>query len=689
MLISLAMSLAGAATAALPVVAADLDCAKMLEVRRPAGAPRPIEATDLIETLDIGSNGGMESDPVFTLSPDQSRLAVAVRRADGRSNSYCSGIYIVSQDGQASLIDAGPGVAFWRYDNFFGTRGFPTGVTKVITPLWSSNGDNLAFLKLVNDRLQLWRWDVGGHSRPVAAPEDDIVDFRFGADGKSLVYKQRADGPPTEELNEEALRGYRLDERFFPFASRAPFPRGGASYRFYRVDLDGSARGAATEAEIAAFANDRSAALRNGAIMVDVKADAEGMSRIHMLIGTAEQFCRSANCTDIEGQPWVTQSGHIRFVRREGWGRSLAAIYEWKGGDTDPDRLFQTSDLLMGCVPIDDDVLCVRENSARPRYIDRISLQDGKSRPIFEPNPDHAKIVHGRVERLQWINAMGIPSFGDLVYPPTFQPGRRYPLIITQYESRGFLRGGTGDEFPIQLFAKAGYLVLNIERPQSPVPAKQLAPLERQRRENADFLARRNILSTIEAKVLELIDTGLVDPDRIGITGLSDGSTTTQFAALHSQMFKAASISGCCWEPSQTWLLGTAIQQHYQSIGWPASPEASSAIWSQMSLSRNASSVAFPILMQVADGELYPTLEAVRALRAANSPVDVYIFPDELHIKRQPTHRLNVYRRNLRWFDFWLMDKMPADGIEREEASRWAQMRRDWKQGPIDLPTSD
>lgn len=108
-----------------------------------------------------------------------------------------------------------------------------------------------------------------------------------------------------------------------------------------------------------------------------------------------------------------------------------------------------------------------------------------------------------------------------------------------------------------------------------------------------------------------------------------------------------------------------------------------------MSLSRNASRVAFPILMQVADGELYPTLEAVRALRAVNSPVDVYIFPDELHIKRQPTHRLNVYRRNLRWFDFWLMDKTPADGIEREEASRWAQMRRDWKQDSIHLPTSD
>ena len=679
MLISLAMSLAGAATAALPAVAADLDCAKILDVRRPTRAPRPIEATDLIETLDIGSNGGMESDPVFTLSPDRSRLAVAVRRADLASNRYCSGIYIVGLDGQASLIDAGPGVAFWRYDNFFGTRGFPTGVTKVITPLWSPGGERLAFLKLVNDRLELWLWDARHHSQRVVAAEDDIVDFHFGTDGKSLIYKQRVDGPSKAELNEEALRGYRLDERFFPFASRTPFPRGGAAYSFHKMDLHGGASRPANGTEIASFTIDPLAALGADARTVDVKADADGRSRVHMVIGTAEQFCLSANCTDVEGQPWITKSGHIRFLRREGWSRSLTAIYDWKGGTSDPVRLFQTSDLLMGCVPIDNDVLCGRETSTRPRYIDRISLQDGKSRVIFDPNPDHAAITRGRVERLQWTNAMGIASFGDLVYPPAFQPGRRYPLIVTQYESRGFLRGGTGDEFPIQLFANAGYLVLNIERPPSPVSARQLAPLERQRRENAGFLARRNILSTIETKVAELIDAGLVDADRIGITGLSDGSTTTQFAALHSKLFKAASISGCCWEPSQTWLLGSAIQQHYENIGWPDSAETGSAIWSQMSLARNANRVAFPILMHVADGELYPVLEAVRALRAANSPVDAYVFPDELHIKRQPIHRLNIYRRNLRWFDFWLMDRMPTDSIERDEAVRWAQMKRAWK----------
>ncbi|SEJ72924.1 Dipeptidyl aminopeptidase/acylaminoacyl peptidase [Sphingobium sp. AP50] len=681
MLISLAMSLVGAGTAALPAVPADRDCAKILQRREPEATARPIEATDLIETLDIGSNGGMEEDPVFTLSPDQSRFAVAVRRANTAANSYCTGIYIASADGEASLIDAGPGAAFWRYDNFFNTHGFPSGVAKVITPRWSPDGTQLAFLKLLNGRLQLWIWDDQRHSRPAVAPDDDIVDFRFSPDGKSLIFQKRDDAKGQAELNREALRGYHLDDRFFPFASTAPFPRGPAAYGVHTVNLlDGTVK-AATQQE-AAFLARTTPATGSGTRTADVKPDANGISRVRTAVGTREMICGNENCADIDGQPWITPTGRIRYVRREGWARSMSAIYEWKGGEDKPVRLFATPDILMGCAAIGNDIACAREASSRPRFIDRINPAKGTSQSIFDPNPSYRSLRLGRVERLQWTNAMGVEGFGDLVYPPNFIRGRRYPLIVTQYATRGFLRGGTGDEFPLQTFANAGYLVLSIERPRSPFPVAGLKPLEWQRRDNEDFVTRRSILSFIETKVAELIAVGLVDPDKVGITGLSDGSTTTQFAALHSKMFKAASISGCCWEPSQTWLLGAAIQEQHERVGWPASPDTGSAIWSEISYSRNAERVAFPILIQSADAELIPALEAVYALRSANKPVDVFVFPDEEHIKRQPAHRLSVYRRNLRWFDFWLLDKMPADGVEREESLRWAEMKKAWNREP-------
>ena len=40
-------------------------------------------------------------------------------------------------------------------------------------------------------------------------------------------------------------------------------------------------------------------------------------------------------------------------------------------------------------------------------------------------------------------------------------------MVVVQYDTRGFLRGGTGDEYPIQAFANRGYAVLSFRRPQA------------------------------------------------------------------------------------------------------------------------------------------------------------------------------------------------------------------------------
>src|SRR3546814_15978540 len=54
---------------------------------------------------------------------------------------------------------------------------------------------------------------------------------------------------------------------------------------------------------------------------------------------------------------------------------------------------------------------------------------------------------------LNWLNAENVPFYGDLVYPVGYEPGRRYPMVIVQYRTKGFLRGGIGDEVPIQTLA--------------------------------------------------------------------------------------------------------------------------------------------------------------------------------------------------------------------------------------------
>src|SRR3546814_1841537 len=70
--------------------------------------------------------------------------------------------------------------------------------------------------------------------------------------------------------------------------------------------------------------------------------------------------------------------------------------------------------------------------------------------------PEFAGLTLGVVKRIKLKSSLGIPACADVVLPTDYQPGRHYPLIVVQYQSRGFLRGGTGDEFPVQLFANHG-----------------------------------------------------------------------------------------------------------------------------------------------------------------------------------------------------------------------------------------
>src|SRR3546814_5155407 len=49
--------------------------------------------------------------------------------------------------------------------------------------------------------------------------------------------------------------------------------------------------------------------------------------------------------------------------------------------------------------------------------------------------------------------------------PAPSRPSKPYPLVVVQYDTRGFLRGGTGDEYPIQALAASGFAVLSVSRP--------------------------------------------------------------------------------------------------------------------------------------------------------------------------------------------------------------------------------
>ena len=116
---------------------------------------------------------------------------------------------------------------------------------------------------------------------------------------------------------------------------------------------------------------------------------------------------------------------------------------------------------------------------------------------------------------------------------------------------------------------------------------------------------------------------------------------------------------------------GIAYADRMRRLGYPPASSGDAEFWRPISLAANAASIDTPLLMQLADDEYLLALETFTALREHNQPVEMFVFPDEHHIKWQPAHRLAIYERNLAWFDFWLRGVLPED---RDQAARWIAM---------------
>lgn len=693
--------LAHAATAALLLAsflcaesasAAPMDCGSLVPGKLDKDGPqRALTPLDLAQLRDIGSIPDMRQ-PIVAVSPNGKWLAFELHRADPQTNTYCQGMAVMEARRGAwpILVDEHPDIIRWRFPQLPGKADFPSGFAKVITPRWFPDNKAIAFLKRTGNTTQIWRAHIdGSHSAPVTHSETDILDFRIARDGRTIIYSASpALQAAWDQIDQEGLSGFHFDDRFAPNASRRPFPSPPIPVETFAIDLASGKVRAATEAEAALLQDDKPRG-PPGAIAVAVSPSGRrawtkptlserfpprpqlvAESLTGSPISCEAQACRSV--TTLLG--WSADGQRVRFTHLEGWADSLTAIYEWKPGARSVKRLYVTAGLLVDCTPLNDDLVCVEEGSSAPRHISLLRLGSGQDEVLFDPNPEFGKLRLGQVERLTWKTAYGTESFGDLVYPAGYKPGQRYPLIVVQYISRGCLRGGTGDEYPIQAFANRGYAVLSIQRPRSPVAVPDATSYtDLDKADLVGFKDRKNVLSAIETAVQSLIDRGIVDPKRVGITGLSDGASTVQFAGLHSKYFAVAAMSSCCWERSQMAMLGPAVARQYVQTGWPHQSENAPEFWNEISWAQQPRRVAFPVLMQLSDNELLPALETYTALAEVNAPIDLYVYPHEDHVKWQPAHRLAVYRRNLAWFDFWF--KGSAPNAPPAEMSRWQALR--------------
>ena len=105
------------------------------------------------------------------------------------------------------------------------------------------------------------------------------------------------------------------------------------------------------------------------------------------------------------------------------------------------------------------------------------------------------------------------------------------------------------------------------------------------------------------------------------------------------------------------------------------SPDETPQRWRLISPALNGDRITAPLLMQLPETEARAQAELYSRLAATPTPVELFAFPDEGHVKIQPRHRLAAYRRSVDWFRYWLQGYVAPDPANAAQYRRWDALR--------------
>lgn len=333
--------------------------------------------------------------------------------------------------------------------------------------------------------------------------------------------------------------------------------------------------------------------------------------------------------------------------------------------------------------------VCVEESMTRSPRLVRVEPGTGKIDNIIELSARHQAITPLRTTAHTWTNRHGLNTTGFIVWPRGFEKGEKYPAIVVTHGSDADERFAEQDfqwDYPVQLWAERGYLVILVNEPSPRQDPGLMAAYAQWRAGRGELTPEElqrhvwlNVIDTLEDVVGQIAKEGTLDATRVGIAGYSRGSQITNVAVTQSGLFKAASSGdGSFLEPAA---YHEAIRSYTAIFGGPPAGE-NLQNYRRLSPSLRADRVCAPVLHQMA-APFAGAIEFHLALRSARVPAQIGLYPgetvatDETHLFHIPSNRLQAMRENLAWFDFWLRGERDRDFEFPDDFDRWARMAED------------
>jgi dipeptidyl aminopeptidase/acylaminoacyl peptidase len=638
------------------------------------------------------------------VSPNGKFIAFSIRQADPDQNAYVIRWFVMRTDSPgrpiAMEIDGGQPIPAMHL-------GVPQAAIPDALPAWSPDSNHFAVRRMAGDRIGLWIVDIRDHkAKEVADGESQVTSFAWISNNR-IVYQTGLNVARYKDaVSSEAKHGWVWDgriahstTRLFPMVpdcSSSPADSA-CENSVWLIDLATSERATAGRIPVSAASAEPStysARRADGSTVSLVSEDARyqdagtPMQRVSTDAPNAIP-CRVSACSGarIKAMGWSVNGASIWFVkgdsdqnRIDGAPGDQAALFKWTIASGKVRQVYRVEGTLEGCQSTGNSVVCIEEQARMPNEIVALSLDTGQRTTLVDPNPIFAKKRYPRLDRLIIQDATG-PYFAQLIYPEDFKEGMQYPLVITQYSERGFLRGQVGDEYPILPMSQEGFFVLSINwsRPPHDLTTKNITEL------NTEYTrgGREIVWRVIQTALGEVLAEGHVDEKRMAITGLSAGAEMVNYILQRTDRFRAAIASSGVQDATFFALApeGPLRDRLMGEFEAKSTFEPGNSSLAELSWSNRPQNLRTPLLINVGEYEALLGFEGTQAVIHAGGPLEMRIFPDEEHIKYHPATYRGIYENNLQWLRYWLKGQIdPSAGLAR-------QYER-WKKFAIDAPVN-
>ncbi|MDA2609725.1 S9 family peptidase [Bacillus sp. DAG6] len=260
-------------------------------------------------------------------------------------------------------------------------------------------------------------------------------------------------------------------------------------------------------------------------------------------------------------------------------------------------------------------------------------------------------------EIISWKSSDGLEIEGVLSTPVEFDTNKKYPLLVVihggpAWASFPIFSDCFNEKYPIEQFVEKGFIVLEPNYRGSSGYGNEFLKANYRKQGIADY---DDVISGVD----KLVDQGIVDKDRVGVMGWSNGGYVSAFCSTFSSRFKAISVGGGITNWS-THYVNTDIP-YFIRMYLGNNPWNDPDIYTKTSPMTYIKSACTPTLIQHGEKDaripITNAYDLYQGLMDMEVDTELIIFKGMAYSSDQPGVHVAIMKQNLMWFSHYMLEE--------------------------------